>query len=193
MLNKNLLILDLDETLIHATSKPVDTNWDFDLFGYKVYKRPYLDVFLDAIKDSFLVAVWSSASDDYVEAVVKIIFPENYPLEFVWGRSRCTYKSNYQLIEESGYNDPYSHYDYIKRLDKLRKRGYSKEKILIVDDTPRKSMYNYGNVIYPVEFSGQLNDDELYWLSKYLDTLKYADNVRTIEKRNWKTKIKHQP
>ncbi|MFP4291952.1 MAG: NIF family HAD-type phosphatase, partial [Cyclobacteriaceae bacterium] len=85
-------MLDLDETLIYYTRSPADEQWDLQVFDYKVYKRPYLIEFLTFIQQHFRVAVWSSASDDYVEGIVQAIFPENYSLEFVWGRSRCIYR-----------------------------------------------------------------------------------------------------
>ena len=190
MTEKILIILDLDETLIHASNKEHAESHDFELFGYKIFKRPFLNEFLEKIKQDFRVAVWSSASDDYVEAIVKTIFPDNYPLEFVWGRSRCTYKADYDKYSETGNPDSNSHFEYIKRLDKLRKKGFDKNRILIIDDTRRKSMHNYGNAIYPSEFSAQQNDDELFWLAEYLLTLKHHDSVRTIEKRNWKNEIR---
>lgn len=187
---KILLILDLDETLIHATAKPVDHNWAHEVFGYKVYVRPGLYQFLENLQAHYDVAVWSSASDDYVKKVVELVFPANYPLLFVWGRSRCTYKPDYNKAETLGYFDPYSHFDYIKRLEKVFKRfPYRKEKILIVDDTPRKCMYNYGNAIYPSEFNGSAMDDELIHLGRYLEKISQADNVRNIEKRGWRSQV----
>lgn len=184
--DKVLVILDLDETLIHATDKPCDEHWDFEVFHYKVYKRPFLEEFLTGLAGNFDVAVWSSASDDYVALVVKEIFPSDYPLRFVWGRSRCTYKPDYRLLDEFGFHDPFSHYDYVKRLDKVRRFGYSKERMLIIDDTPRKCIHNYGNAIYPAEYLGGINDNELLLLLRYLGTLKDLDTVRHTEKRNWR-------
>ena len=188
-MKKILTVLDIDETLVYATSSPKDDHWDFEVHHYRVYKRPYLTEFLEGLMKDFRVAVWSSASDDYV----KRIFPIDYPLEFVWGRSRCTYRIDYHQMELTGYHDAYKHYHYVKRLSKLkRSRNEQLEKVLIIDDTPRKAIYNYGNVIYPKEFIGDSNDDELYWLGKYLDTLKDVENVRTIEKRGWKEKMMNQ-
>jgi RNA polymerase II subunit A small phosphatase-like protein len=60
---------------------------------------------------------------------------------------------------------------------------------LIVDDTPHKSRQNYGNVIYPREYLGDAADDELPQLLRYLLQLKDAENVRTIEKRNWRNRL----
>ena len=93
-------------------------------------------------------------------------------------------------MESTGYHDPYNHYHYVKRLSKLkRSRDERLEKVLIIDDTPSKAIHNYGNVIYPNEFRGDQTDDELYWLIQYLDTLKYLENVRNVEKREWKEKL----
>jgi len=156
-----------------------------------VYKRPYLQEFLNRIKDNFLIAIWSSASDDYVEEVVKNLIPNDLRLEFVWGRSRCSYRRNI-MIDENGYYDPdpSNHHFYIKPLKKLKRQGYNLNRILIVDDSPHKSKDNYGNAIYPKAFLGDPNDMELKFLAKYLTSLKNRENVRSIEKRNWRSQSK---
>ncbi len=185
--NRILVILDLDETLIHATKKPLFPDWQIELEEYKIFKRPHLDSFLAYIKTAFKVAVWSSASDDYVHEVVKHIFPKDYPLVFVWGRSKCTLQYDYQNIDDLGYSDYFNHLNYAKILKKVKKSGFSTlEKTLIIDDTPRKAKYNYGNAIYPKEFNGDPKDVELDLLIKYLESIKEIDNVRTIEKRGWR-------
>ncbi|MCO6163502.1 HAD family hydrolase [Flavobacterium sp. NRK F7] len=182
-----LIVLDLDETLIHATKKKIHEKYSFQVFNYFVYKRPFLDVFLSELKNHFKVAVWSSASDDYVAEIVAKIFPENYPLEFVWGRSKCTLQIDSQNIDDYGYFDYFNHMNYVKILKKVAKKKFARlEDILIVDDTPRKCKYNYGNAIYPTEFLGDSNDSELPLLLDYLISIKEVENVRTLEKRNWK-------
>jgi len=189
--NKILLILDLDETLIHATGQPLEFKADFEIFNYQVYKRPFLNQFLEEVKDDFLLAIWSSASDDYVEKVIQQIIPKNIELEFIWGRSRCTYRRNLH-IDEYGYydSDYFNHYHYIKPLKKLKRRNYRLDRILIVDDSPHKCKDNYGNAIYPSPFTGDPNDNELKLLSPYLKSLKDKENLRHIEKRNWQLKTK---
>lgn len=181
-----LLILDLDETLIHATDSPHDSNWDFELFSYKVYKRPYLDQFLATLKDYYTIAVWSSASDDYVAKVVEEIFGKDYPLLFVWGRSKATPKINYPDIDVGHHFTPFNHYHYVKRLSKVkRKFKIPLERMLIVDDTPFKCQYNYGNAVYLTEYNGEKEDTELKRLLSYLIKLSSESNFRTIEKRYW--------
>ena len=163
------------------------------VYNYHVYKRPFLIEFLTKVSENFLLAVWSSASDEYVEEIVKRIFPKNIPMEFVWGRSRCTYKRNLQIDEFGYYSNRYFdhyHYHYIKPLKKVKRRGYHLDRILIVDDSPHKSKDNYGNAIYPTPFTGDQKDRELALLSKYLQSLKNKENLRYIEKRNWQLNIK---
>ncbi|WP_299889997.1 HAD family hydrolase [uncultured Lacinutrix sp.] len=189
--NKILLVLDIDETLVHATPTELNRKADFKVFNYYVYLRPYLNHFLNEIKNDFSVAVWSSASDDYVEEVVKIIFPEEMKLEFVWGRSRCKPKRFLNVDNFGNYESRYlDHYNFIKPLKKVKKKGFSLDKILIIDDTPHKSSDNFGNAIYPKEYLGELDDDELKALSEYLKTLKDKTNVRKIEKRGWRNNLK---
>lgn len=188
--HKTLLILDLDETLMHAREQALEEKEAFKVFHFYVYLRPFLKEFLEEIKEDFLVAVWSSASDDYVEAMVAQLFPKDYPLEFVWGRQRCTYRSK-RFSEHFGrylkdYETPFF---YLKSLDKVKRKGYQLERILIVDDSPEKTQNNYGNAIHPSEFTGSTADDELLYLLKYLKSLKDIVNVRRLEKRGWRSLI----
>ena len=179
-----LLVLDLDETLIHASDTSLDRPADFTVFGYHVYRRPHLDAFLAAVGESYDLAVWSSASDDYVELIVREIFGAD-PLHFVWGRSRATLP---RIITSDDYLYwPTDHRHYVKPLAKAKKLGWPLERILIVDDTPEKCVRNYGNAIYAHPFEGDLADDELPLLAAYLETLKDCPNVRKVEKRRWRS------
>ena len=188
--NKILLILDIDETLIHATDKILSRQPDFTVFKYHVYKRPFLDEFLREMKEYFLLAVWSSASEDYVSAIVDQVFPKEWVLEFVWGSSRCTMKRNlWDDPEAWKENNRWQEYYSTKPLKKVRRRGYQLDRILIVDDSPHKSRQNYGNAIHPAAFEGNPNDDELKHLAEYLKLLKDKPTIRNIEKRNWRKQV----
>lgn len=174
-----LLILDLDETLIHATEKELAIPSDFTYAQYSVYKRPYLKEFLTEVAHDFKLAIWSSADDKYVHEIVEIVQPEEIAFEFVWAKSRCTLRRNYEL-------DTYVNE---KRLKKVKKQGYTLERALIIDDSPEKTRDNFGNAIYIKAFEGDPNDTELLKLAKYLKTIKHSHNVRTIEKRGWRDQI----
>lgn len=169
-----LLILDLDETLVHASETLLHREPDFVVGPYSVYKRPHLSDFLAACSASFRLAIWSSASDDYVRAVIGLIMPTGIEFDFLWGRSRCTRR----------YAPDYLEVEYTKDLRKVRRLGYRLERVLIVDDTPRKVGRYYGNAIYVPPFLGD-PDMVLPRLARYLISLRDVSNVRAVEKRGW--------
>lgn len=174
-----LLILDLDETLIHATENKLTIPHDFKYADYFVYKRPFLNEFLNLVNQYFKLAIWSSADDTYVNDIVETICPKHINFEFVWTRSRCTIRRNYNL----------DRYVPEKRLKKIKKLGFTLEKALIVDDSPEKTRDNFGNTIYINPFEGNQQDNELEKLNSFLLTIKDSINVRTLEKRGWREKI----
>jgi carboxy-terminal domain RNA polymerase II polypeptide A small phosphatase len=173
-----LIILDLDETLVHSTEYKLPFEEDFRFENYFVYKRDYLDWFLTSLSEHFRIGIWSSGDDAYVAEVAKIIKPANIDFELVWGRSKCTIKRDHKL----------DCYYFEKKLDKLKKKGFNLDKVIIVDDSPEKSKSNYGNAIYISEFLGNKPDVELRYLYDYLLTLKDVQNIRKIEKRGWREK-----
>ena len=175
---EKLLVLDLDETLIHSSLSKLSYEEDFSFDDYFVYKRPLVERFLVTIASHYKLAIWSSAGDIYVQTIAERIKPKEIDFEFVWGRSRCTLKRDMETDT----------YEYEKKLSKLKKKGFALETTLIVDDTHQKARSNYGNAIYIKEFTGDPNDMELEDLLDYLLRLKEETNFRTIEKRNWRQK-----
>jgi RNA polymerase II subunit A small phosphatase-like protein len=167
-----LLILDLDETLIHACDPPFAHAPLFVSDPYSVYPRPGLAAFLSGAAGLFELAVWSSARADDVQEVVAHIFPAGVAPSFVWARDRCTLRPPRDWGLE-----PY----WIKDLKKVRREGY--------DDTPQKLERHHGNAIYIPAFEGDLADAELPRLLQYLHTLAGTDNVRTLEKRYWRSRF----
>jgi RNA polymerase II subunit A small phosphatase-like protein len=187
--DRTLLILDLDETLIYATETPLDRPADFEVYDYHVYRRPFLDDFLAECARHFDLAVWSSASDLYVQAVVERIFPDPSELKFVWGRSRATLRRARSAADDAVFYDPWDHMHYLKPLAKVRRAGWPLDRVLIVDDTPEKCVRNYGNAVYPRPYDGSPEDSELSSLCAYLARLKDEPNVRRIEKRRWRDHV----
>lgn len=180
---RKLLVLDLDETLVYATTGKPEWPPDFRLAHYIVYKRPCLDTFLRNICDHYRIGIWSSADELYITAMIEQVVPAGITVEFVWGRSKCTTK----------YDPVYDCYCFEKRLYKLKNKGFSLDNILLVDDSPEKTRYNYGNAIYIRPFTGDPTDVELLLLYDYLLTLKDSDNIRSMEKRGWRNRVDHHP
>lgn len=175
---KKLLILDLDETLIHASEKKLDIEADFFYNGYFVHKRPFLDEFITEVSTHFEVAIWSSADDLYVNEIVQALGVScNFTV--VWGNSRCTPKRDY--------TDDAIVYE--KKLEKLKRKNFSIHQMIIVDDSPEKCRNNFGNAIYIKPFTGDQSDNELLYLKEYLFSIKEVENIRSLEKRGWRSKF----
>lgn len=176
--SRKLLVLDLDETLVHARHTPLDRPEDFRVGEYFIYRRPHLEAFITGALGLFDVAVWTSSGEQYAAKVIERIFPAG-ALRFTWSSKRCTTVRDFETGE----------YGNKKDLAKLRRRGYPLESIIAVDDTPSKYSRSYGNLVTVSEFTGDPADDELPHLLRYLATLATIANVRTLEKRRWRTQL----
>lgn len=190
-----LLILDMDETLLHTESfrdndylPEGSYDFKFPLGGgawandenwYFTIKRPFLDEFMKYAFDNFKVAIWTAGGSDYANEVIKRCGIDRKKLEFFWTREKCVIKYDF----ENGH-----HYGE-KPLSKVHKSlGWNLNNILIVDDVLKTAVNNYGNLIHIKDFMYERNDTELLKLMNYLETIKDAPNFRTIEKRGWSSK-----
>lgn len=127
-MTRNLLIFDLDETLVHSTTAQLPRPADFEWQHYYVYKRPHVSELLSQVSLFFDFAVWSSSSREYVDEVVERVFGTDYEVKFAWAIDRCIQRVHAQS----------NGYVYIKDLRKVQSQGYPVERILIVDDSPEK-------------------------------------------------------
>lgn len=183
--NDKLLILDIDETLIYSSQTQFDRLPDFKLdFGlekYFVYKRPGIDEFILQCSKWFRLAIWTSSGSDYAREVIKNIIPDSYnlKLEFIFTTERCLFKRNPELDV----------IEVFKPLKKVKRKGFSLNSVLIVDDIAQTFKFNYGNGILVKKYQGEENDMELFLLWKYLEMIRWKDDVRIIDKRQWKNKI----
>lgn len=174
-----LVILDLDETLVHATEEPFERAAQLQVGPYFVYFRPYLNAFLTVLRERYQVAVWTSAGRDYAEEVVSAIMPWREQLAFLWSAERCTEHFNHETRNR----------DTLKKLRKVRGRGFDLERVVMVDDSPEKHIRNYGNLVQVEPFLGDESDDELPAVLRFIDTLAVQPNVRAVEKRGWRNKM----
>jgi len=92
MTRVRLIVFDLDETLVHATEVPLPSLDAFRVGPYFVYVRPFASELIRFCASHFKVAVWSSSSKRYVEAVTKKLFGTSYPVAFSWAVSKCVQK-----------------------------------------------------------------------------------------------------
>jgi len=83
------LVLDLDETLIHSTSRPMQPTGGFFGFGhttnpgqmvevvlggqtmlYHVYKRPFVDFFLRTVSGWYTLVIFTASVQEYADPVI---------------------------------------------------------------------------------------------------------------------------
>ncbi|EAU55134.1 HAD family hydrolase [Mariprofundus ferrooxydans] len=181
MNNKKLLILDIDETLIHGSQHRLDTEPDAISDWCYLYKRPHVDSFMKFCREHYKVAIWTTASPEHAKLALGAICSPDYPFEFIWTGNRCT-----QVVDSIGMCDFGGGYHWVKNLKKVKRIGFRLEQTIMVDDTPSMLEKNYGNLIQIEKFLGAQDDHELQRLMPYLLQLKDADNIRKIEKRCWR-------
>ena len=163
---ENLLILDLDETLIHATTTQLKIQEDFRYQHYFIYKRPGLKKFLVECSQFYTIAIWSSAEDEYVSSIAEQIIGDLFQPVFIWGRSACWVKITKVVDQDTGLKRKV--YKNIKPLEKVCRMGYSMDHLLIVDDSTYKVEDNPGNYLIIPPFEGNPNDCELEKLLEIL-------------------------
>jgi len=179
-----LLVLDLDETLVHCRcdwygGEGPEREADHHICGsFQMYERPGVRDFLTWCFENFRdVGVWTAGTLPYAQEVLPILCDMN-KFSFVWGRERCGSRRDMETHETH----------WVKDIAKLRKRGYSKHKILCVDDTPQNFYRSYGNFVHMPAYYGDPGDDMLPRLAEYLEELGPLSNVRSVDKRGWPTR-----
>ena len=179
MVFSKTLVLDLDETLVHANTE-LPRPAEFHVGPYGVLRRPGVEAFLEfAISHFEHVGVWTASTLSYAIPVLDQLV-DRERLAFVWGRGRCTFHIDHETREGM----------LLKDIRKLTKRGrYRKERLLFVDDTPAKLARSYGNLITVRPFEGDPHDRELELLERYLLSIGDVPNVRALEKRGWRERV----
>ena len=205
---KGLLLLDLDETLIHSEefprTQPSTKEFDFKVgfegepYWYMSKKRPFLDEFIKFAFENFDVGVWTASTEDYATIVLENIGIDKSKLKCFYTRENCGMGLDYESNSYYG----------VKNLQKLKKRAWAKpyttkdgqtrelDRILIVDDIADTAIYNRSNLVLikPFYFDDNEslnitnNDTELLKLISYLQKIKDEPNYRAIDKRGWNYK-----
>ena len=176
-MDRALLILDLDETLVYARRELDEHGYAFRTPDYYVSVRPHLSEFLDSVFEWYAVAVWTSAGEDYGRQVITEVFPDPTDLAFCWFSDRCTRRFDSELRE---------HF-FLKDLKKVRRKGFSLERVLMIDDTGKMLGRQYGNLLPISPFLGDPSDRELLDVLPFLDWIRDQPSFRSIEKRDWRT------
>ncbi|XP_074595050.1 CTD small phosphatase-like protein isoform X2 [Brevipalpus obovatus] len=146
--NKLCMVIDLDETLVHSSFKPID-NADFivpvEIDGtiHQIYvlKRPYVDEFLQK----------------YADPVADLLDRWNVFRSRLFRESCVVYRGNY-----------------VKDLAKL---GRDLSKVVIVDNSPASYIFHPSNAVPVDSWFDDMSDTELRDLIPFFTELSTYDNV----------------
>ncbi|GAA5895367.1 hypothetical protein JCM5296_002388 [Sporobolomyces johnsonii] len=183
-LTPKTLVLDLDETLIHSTSRPsasmmgrggraapkglkatvVEVVLDGRSTVYTVYKRPWVDFFLRKVSSWYTVIIFTASLPEYADPVIDWLDGGDGRGGLIGGR---LFRA--QCLARNG--------SYVKDLSVVEK---DLARVCLVDNSPVSYAINQANGI-PIE--GWINDphDEcLLDLLPMLDSLRFTNDVRRV-------------
>jgi len=155
---KKCLVLDLDETLVHSSFKPVD-KYDFiipvEIEGttYQVYvaKRPGVDEFMKRVGELFEVVIFTASLSVYATPLLDRLDIHKV-IDWRLFRESCTYVQG----------------TYVKDMCRM---GRDMKRILIIDNSPHAFAFNPENAIPCESWFDDYEDVELYDLIPILTGL----------------------
>ncbi|KAI0638001.1 NLI interacting factor-like phosphatase-domain-containing protein [Trametes polyzona] len=178
------LVLDLDETLIHSTSRPIPTAGGSGLFGfggrnkgagytvevvlggrstlYHVYKRPFVDYFLRKVSQWYTLVIFTASMQEYADPVIDWLDAGRGILGRRLFRESCTqlpngsYTKDLSIVEED------------------------LSRVCLIDNSPVCYSINEANGI-PIEgWTHDPHDEALLDLLPVLDSLRFTRDVRSV-------------
>jgi len=167
LVGKKTLVLDLDETLVHSSFKPIP-NPDFIVpveiedQVHKVYvaKRPWVDKFMKEMGPYFEVVVFTASLSKYADPVLDLLDIHKVVRSRLFREACSNYKGNY-----------------VKDLNRL---GRDLKSTIIIDNSPSSYLFHPENAVPVESWFDDEEDTELDQLIPFLKELSRSDNVRTF-------------
>lgn len=169
-LKKRTIVLDLDETLIHAS--PQLTNPDHVISKHlqdgssliiRVNIRPYVQMFLQTISDFAEIIIFTASMKQYADPILDLLDPSHKLITSRYYRESC-------ILHSTGY---------IKDLNIFNK---PLKDILIVDNLASNFKFQKENGILIKSWFGEKSDTELLKLLKLLRKATLLDDMRNCDK-----------
>lgn len=169
--DKKCVVIDLDETLVHSSFKPVG-NADFivpvEIEGviHQVYvlKRPHCDEFLKRMGEMFECVLFTASLAKYADPVADLLDPNKTFSARLFRESCVLHRGNY-----------------VKDLSRL---GRDIRKVVIVDNSPQSYIFHPDNAVPVTSWFDDPNDTELLDLIPFFEALDKVDNVLTVLRRS---------
>ncbi|XP_016386406.1 CTD (carboxy-terminal domain, RNA polymerase II, polypeptide A) small phosphatase-like b isoform X1 [Sinocyclocheilus rhinocerous] len=161
---KKCVVIDLDETLVHSSFKPI-SNADFivpveiDGTVHQVYvlKRPHVDEFLQKMGELFECVLFTASLAKYADPVADLLDQ--------WGVFQA------RLFRESCV---FHRGNYVKDLSRL---GRELRNVIIVDNSPASYIFHPENAVPVQSWFDDMNDTELLDLLPFFEGLSKEEDV----------------
>ncbi|XP_065834044.1 phosphatase Herzog-like [Oscarella lobularis] len=162
--SKKCLVIDLDETLVHSSFKPVH-NADFvvpveiDGTVHQVYvlKRPYVDEFLKRMAELYECVLFTASLAKYADPVTDLLDKYGCFRARLF-REACVYHRG----------------NYVKDLSKL---GRPLKSTIILDNSPASYLFHPDNAVPVASWFEDPEDRELLELIPFFEGLNAVDDV----------------
>lgn len=156
-----IIILDVDETLIHSSTEPIDNGNKYVILNsFYVYLRPQVIEFLSLLSydSDYILAIWSAGSYEYVHSIIEYLFKGLPPPIWIMTRNNCDKDINKPLsFAVKNHNKLYPNYP------------ISINDLLLIDDRDNVTKFNELNHLTIREYEGEKYDNELIKLYEFLD------------------------
>ncbi|XP_051538561.1 CTD small phosphatase-like protein isoform X1 [Myxocyprinus asiaticus] len=164
---KNCVVIDLDETLVHSSFKPI-SNADFivpveiDGTVHQVYvlKRPHVDEFLQKMGELFECVLFTASLAKYADPVADLLDQ--------WGVFRA------RLFRESCV---FHRGNYVKDLSRL---GRELNQVIIVDNSPASYIFHPENAVPVQSWFDDMTDTELLDLLPLFEDLSREKDIYSV-------------
>ncbi|TPX45356.1 hypothetical protein SeLEV6574_g03909 [Synchytrium endobioticum] len=162
------LVLDLDETLIHSTSRGsrnhdhmIEVLVDKYVCLYYVYKRPHVDLFLQTVSQWYHLVIFTASMPEYADPVIEHLDRSRTLFSRRFFRAACTnangvYMKNLSVIEPD------------------------LSQVCLLDNSPMSYADHPDNAIPIESWISDPHDEALLDLLPFLDALRFTEDVRTV-------------
>ena len=177
--DRKLLLLDLDETLIHCNQSPsvrstFDMEVDFinqeghELIGY-LNIRPHVTRFLETMSQHYEVVIFTASLKYYADRIVKIIDPQREYISELFYRDSCSKTREQKHVK-----------------DLTIFKGIPLSDMILVDNNFYCLWPQPDNGVPIMNFENDKKDQELLKLEPFLLSLKEVKNHSTVIRNRFK-------
>jgi len=166
-IHKKCLVIDLDETLVHSSFKPIN-NADFivpvEIDGtiHQVYvlKRPFVDEFLMKVGELYECVLFTASLAKYADPVTDLLDKWEVFSSRLFRESCVFHRGNY-----------------VKDLGRL---GRELGTVIIVDNSPASYIFHPENAVPVVSWFDDMENKELLELIPFFEELSNAENIYSV-------------